>query len=368
MFNSPLVLGVNELNTWDDFPSILKSLNSLGNNTGNILFPHGIMSALVGVTRSDFSLSDSLVADRDIIIVAAANWINDFEDYGWLADRLEQLSLPALIVGIGAQPSTTENWVQNISPGTLKLLNYCAKTTNSISVRGQFTKDVLAKIGFQNVEITGCPSLLSYSTLESKPVIPQPNEKKMIIHSTRHGFQSHISSAQQWLYREAYKNNLGLLLQSEVPDIYISLARTSRTDPMQQIKDVVCQVYGSQDYNSIFNYLNSRSVVFGSMPIWLKGISSYTFSVGTRIHGTISSLLSGVPSLLLTHDKRTEELAKSLSIPSLPIENLNLDAPFDSSFFFQAYSQCPAPFSTYGSYYKKFSQFFDSNNLKIKAA
>lgn len=368
MFKAPLVIGVNELESWDNFPTIHKSLNSLGNNTGNILFPYGIMSALFGATRSDFSLSDSLVADRDIIIVAAANWINVFEDYGWLADRLEQLSLPALVVGIGAQPSNAQNWVQDISPGTIRLLNYCAKTTNSISVRGQYTKEVLAMIGFENAEVTGCPSLLAYSSITPKPLISRPSDKKIIMHSTRHGFQSSISSAQQWLYREAYKNNLGLLLQSEVPDIYISLGRISFAEPMPQIKDIVCEVYGSQDYNSIFAYLNSRSVVFGSMQTWLNGISSYTFSVGTRIHGTISGLLSGVPSLLLTHDKRTEELARSLSIPSLPVESLSLDAHFDSGFFFEAYNQCPAPFSAYASYLKRFSDFFDRNGLRVKTA
>ncbi|MFM8981771.1 MAG: polysaccharide pyruvyl transferase family protein, partial [Spartobacteria bacterium] len=44
------------------------------------------------------------------------------------------------------------------------------------------------------------------------------------------------------------------------------------------------------------------------------------FTISSRIHGCVASLLAGKPALLLAHDQRTSELAETMGIPQRPIE------------------------------------------------
>ena len=48
-------------------------------------------------------MTDKELAGRDVVVLAAANWINSYDDFGWLANRLERIKLPVLLVGVGAQ-------------------------------------------------------------------------------------------------------------------------------------------------------------------------------------------------------------------------------------------------------------------------
>jgi len=362
MFKSPLVLGVDELNSWDSYPSIKECLTSLGMNTGNILFPNGVIHALSNSKRCNFSLSESLVSQSDCIIVAAANWINEYEDYGWLANRLESIGLPAIIVGIGAQPSASPSWSNNIPEGTIRLLNYARKTSKSISVRGKVTEKTLRGLGYHDIANTGCPSMLAL--LEVRPLaLANPSPTKPLLHSTRHGYQQQIDPVQQWFYKEAYRNKFGLLLQSETPDIYTALDRVSIEMPNEDIYDALCSVYQETDFAHISTYLRKNATVAGNLREWCAKVSGYSFCIGTRIHGTIASLLAGVPSLLVTHDDRTRELADSLSIPSVSGSEIDINKGFDYEFFAESYRLGNQPLSGFKDYAKDFRSFFIENGL-----
>ncbi|MGB5762637.1 MAG: hypothetical protein WBM58_08830, partial [Sedimenticolaceae bacterium] len=94
------------------------------------------------------------------------------------------------------------------------------------------------------------------------------------------------------------------------------------------------------------------------------------FTLGTRLHGVIASLLAGTPAVLISHDSRTEEMAAFAGIPSvrgrdlLESQSINIQSIIESADFEQ--------FNTrQQQYFANFRDFFEANNvghnLSVKA-
>ena len=64
---------------------------------------------------------DEVNASYDRIVIPAANWISPWTDLGALADALDEVEVPIVVVGIGAQ-SGIEMSIPDLKPGTARLL------------------------------------------------------------------------------------------------------------------------------------------------------------------------------------------------------------------------------------------------------
>ena len=220
MYNRPIVIGVRQSDRAASNDAAAAVL-ALGRNTGNMMFTESLTKVLAGARWGSFGFTPDEVADRDAIVLASANWINNFEDFGWLADRLEPVQLPVFLVGVGAQASL-EMEIPSVSAGTKRLLDLVRDRSTSIAARGRFTCEVLEKLGVKSVVETGCPALLLAGAQGPKLEIRQMSRESCAVHSTRHGFQA-TDAFQSWLYQQAFKQKLDLVLQSELSDIYLAL-------------------------------------------------------------------------------------------------------------------------------------------------
>lgn len=122
MFKAPLVIGIRQFPSWDEAGSIEATLYEIGDNTGNMMFTHSLLTVLDGARWGSFGVFPADLEDRDVIVIASANWINAFDDFGWLAERLERTSLPVVAVGIGAQ-AALDMAIPKVKPGTLRFLS-----------------------------------------------------------------------------------------------------------------------------------------------------------------------------------------------------------------------------------------------------
>src|SRR5262245_43635538 len=107
MFRKALVVGVRQVQPQAERATIDQIMLSLGQNTGNMMFTESLLRFVHDATWGSFSLSPQEIEGHDAIVLAAANWVNDFDDFGWLADRLEQTRLPVFLVGVGAQAANS---------------------------------------------------------------------------------------------------------------------------------------------------------------------------------------------------------------------------------------------------------------------
>jgi polysaccharide pyruvyl transferase WcaK-like protein len=61
--------------------------------------------------------------------------------------------------------------------------------------------------------------------------------------------------------------------------------------------------------------------VFRTLQEWTNFHKENTdFTLSSRIHGCIASLLAGKPALLIQHDQRTRELAETMGVSSISLK------------------------------------------------
>ncbi len=361
MYKAPMVVGVRQLPRWSETTTLEDALLYLGQNTGNMMFTEALLRVIQGAEWGSFALEPSQLEGHDAIVLAAANWINSYDDFGWLADRLEKTKLPVILIGVGAQASTGME-IPVVKPGTLRLLKIVEERSVSIAARGEFSCEVLDKYRFKNTVATGCPSLMLAGPAGPKMRIPeQISLQGACIHSTRHFFQA-ADGFQDYLYRQAFKHDIDIILQSELADMYYVLDKPRDAAVEQRAAETVMRAYGSDDPVAVQAYLRRRGHVFMNYEDWVAFMKTKAFCFGTRIHGTVASIVAGTPATLIVHDSRTLEMAKAMAIPyvmSSDISTATDQAPQDL-LLPEAIQRLIASFP---KYYAKYLAFLAGNML-----
>lgn len=360
MYKNPAIVMIKSVSSpIEREQDIEGALYALGVNTGNLLFSDSLLTVLNGARRVPFSFSAEDVAESEIIVLAAANWISPHSDLGDLTDRLEAAQKPVIPIGLGAQ-LTSKTDIPNLKAGTQRFVEFIAQSP-AVSVRGEITADLLTKMGLRNIKVTGCPSLLLAG--KSGPQLSlksQIDASKVTLHSTRHLYHR-SGPVQDYLFRQAIAQNFDLLLQSELADMMLTCSDNQSEDVREKIERVLPNVYDRPIFE-IDTYLAKKGRVFFDLPSWIEYASKQDFTLGTRVHGTIASLLSGTPAKLIAHDTRTLELASEMSLPVIEKDLINATGRLDveEHYDMRAFTRF---LENYGAYRNRFLQFFDSCGL-----
>jgi polysaccharide pyruvyl transferase WcaK-like protein len=101
--------------------------------------------------------------------------------------------------------------------------------------------------------------------------------------------------------------------------MYFALDRAHEGGVYEKNVRYLCDIFDAPKRKTV-DYLNRRVKVFFTVDGWVDFYRHIDFALGTRIHGTIASLLAGTPALLITHDTRITELARAMNIPYISQE------------------------------------------------
>lgn len=362
-YKQPLVLGINQ-DTPSAHMSLPERLSFYGQNTGNLLFAESLYQVVDNARPGSYHFKPAEIENADVVIVAAANWINAHSDFGSFAARLRSFGKPVVLVGIGIQVEGSES--PEITVGTRNLLDLAAETSNLISVRGYETKKVLKDWGYNNVVATGCPSLLlSNGQFACHALTPAATSENTVMMGTRH-LLNQTSPEQEEIYRLAYHNGVDILMQSELADMYFIENMPREHDVVAKANKVLTRTYGDSNINNIRNYLYRQGKVFFHARDWRKYLQGKEYVVGTRIHGTIATILSGRRGILLTHDQRTVELADIMGIPSCPISEFS-PASLARVSEMIAHTDFSVTCRQFLQYYTRFKEFFQSNGVLLRS-
>ena len=364
MYQTPHVCAVNDQACRSDPDNALHVFGSLGSNSGNMAFSEAIYRGIKGARRGIYAFAEEELEGADCIVLAAANWMNSVDDFGWLADRLEASGLPVITVGLGAQADLDRSHPV-LQPGTLRLIRLLAERSPAISVRGDFSAEVLAQHGIHNVLVTGCPSALLIGRVH-----PFLNRTSVIsdhgcaIHASRNLFDAG-KPLERFLYRQAIRRQIPVLLQAEQPDILFKLNAPPAPDEVRFHHQVLTWAYGA-DIASVHSYLASQAQFIPDYDAWIRYLSTRQFVIGTRLHGTIASLIAGTPATLITHDSRTAEAALAMHLPTVDSARIDLDRPLRMEDYYDdaAYSRFERH---YPVYLRNFQFFFHLNGLEMFA-
>lgn len=304
----------------------LDALEKSGNNSGNMLFTEAVYRQISGTKHIGFSFDPNEVKENyDSIMIPASNWVNWKQDWGWLADLLIATDLPICVIGLGSQ--LDDKNISDVPDGTKRFLSVCSERAPSIGVRGNFTAEILNDLGIKNVTVLGCPSIFSDGKVPQVRSFESRDSLRFAFGPTRYGLSQHDfnNTLHRDMYKYAIRNASSIYFQSEAFEI--ALLNRENVD---NLKNVAVEYYGLNSYAELESNLLSKGKFHSSLAHWISDVKKEDFYVGTRIHGVVSSTLAETPSLLITHDKRTQELADYMAVPNISINDFEFESIKDA--------------------------------------
>lgn len=298
-------------------------------NTGNLLFQHSIFRAIHSPENNYYAVQDHVFSDDEVLFINEnfsaifLPFANAFRPSwkkflnNWI-ENLVRIRIPVVVCGIGAQCVSNDpvSELSNINEEVIKFCSLVLRNSSSIGVRGQFTADYLASLGITDFDVIGCPSLFYFgNTLPANETVHEFSFEK-----------------------------IALTFSPQSPD-KISEENPGITHALRLVQDLVESHknkkfhYFAQETNELAKLIwNSDRLVLetlsrklGDLPtyypidshMWIENLRRYDLSIGTRLHGCIAGVLSGIPSLLLCHDSRTIEVAKHLDLPHVHQDDIS---------------------------------------------
>lgn len=362
MMNRLLVhSGKHPFQPFDYSVTAVQAMRIFGNNSGNLLFTDAVFKYLYTspdrelvsdgyrFATDDPQFSVEAVNDQyDGMILPAANWLAPHyrELLPVLAAKIRRLRIPCVVIGLGVQANTRENFdcLDGFAPEAKEFLSAVADRSHSISVRGAYTAACLQRLGFTQVNVTGCPSF--YRNLSEFSV-----EKPAV---DRHQFTFAVNGSLQTLAKlkaDLFDSPRSVLFSQAGP--LRALALKWRM-PWSELKRWL------GDGFSLNLIADGRVRCFGDIAPWIEALKQFHFSIGTRIHGSIIALLAGVPASIVAHDSRTAEMAEFYRIPTRHLQDVengfDVYEEFERADYTAMHAEYPAKLAN-------LARFFEDNQL-----
>lgn len=293
----------------------------IGSNVGNLMFSHAsyrlLSTSAAEITTSKFEGLDAneINENYDVAVVPLANAFRAslIEGVREMAALFEKLTIPIVILGVGAQgPVSGEFKSSDLDEVVTRFVRAVLERSPSIGVRGELTAQYLANLGFgaEHVDVIGCPSLFmrgpEFNVVRKVEALTKYSRISLNVSPYRPLIGpislDHAQRYPNLMYTAQDQRTLGLMLTGvfRAPYTPPEGSPTSLDHPL----------------------IRENRVRFCLDPsTWMDYLSTFDFSFGTRVHGTIAALLAGTPAVLLAHDSRTLELADYHQIPHRVLNN-----------------------------------------------
>lgn len=299
-----------------------KELDGKIPNFGNKVWLQGIISAISTPNNTYEYGYDDLTADYinnnfDCVLLPLANcfsksWIRYLEKR---ASYIEKIKIPVYVIACGIQANSYDEIDELV--GTLKtpatnFIKSVYDTGGEFALRGYFTQEFFHRLGFRDAVVTGCPSLFQ---MGRDLVISNDKVSKSDLTATINGtFKLPVTYKNIRTSDFVCQDKFGKFLYD--PE-YLKKNPFTLRRILKHVK--------RGDYAFVQALADNRIKLFGDTQQWMSYYvqNDVGFSFGSRIHGTIMPILSGVPSLCYTMDARTKEMAEFFDIPHTePSESL----------------------------------------------
>lgn len=342
--------------TSDYSKGVKQNFNKYYGNTGNFLFNFALQKFLTNdycdVTYSNENIHDTnyINSNFDMVLFSTANILNleNKEQILFYTDLINKIKIPVHFIGIGIQAINSNDLEQLKKSDFLKnFIKSVCNTGGYFACRGYITGEFLKSLGFDNFEVTGCPSLFirDKSFKINKKDLDKKNLKLLITGT------------------EILKNPITSKLFVEYPEsVFLDQDRFYKIlyDRNKFINKIKYSNFSIKNkFNDItLNLLKQNRIkLFSDIPVWFNYLKSnnFDFSFGGRIHGNISAILNNIPACVFAKDFRIKELVEFYHIPHInkidkTFNIIDLYNKIDYSDFNKHYSE---NFDNYQNFFKK---------------
>jgi Polysaccharide pyruvyl transferase len=292
-----------------------------GGNTGNLAFIHAVDSHIMDdKSYFDWDFDPDHLNDRfDLVFLICANMINPEIDLTELADRFDRLKLPITAASLGVQGETDDSEL-GVSDSCVRFLHCLSSKSSSFGVRGIRASDCLSRLGIRNFRIIGCPSnFINPDRRLGSRIFSACGDRHLI------SVAAHIDLLNKRDHQPVCTKLQNLcggrraryFVQS--PGSYVDIALKSDPQFSERQIAVLTDTFGYRNDVPPLDFIQDNLRCQMSVDHWLLDMRHYDCSIGPRLHGNIVAIQAGVPSLIVCHDARTEELAGTLAIPHVGV-------------------------------------------------
>lgn len=316
------LLGTDGTLSIDPFSGIDRIFAHTGLNTGNVAFFYSVRSHIANnVKYVPWEFDPKVVnSECSAFIMPAANMINSFQDHGKLAERFERLEIPVAIVGLGTQlPLGAAARSLEIKEGTKKFINVLARIGAKVGCRGATTKDFLASQGLE-AEVIGCPSNFANPRLDLGKVVSEKYgglERGLFGHCD---FNQRLAGINEKIVSWIGKHGGMICVQDPGRGFKFAMRDPATVADPEVLKEASLIFRTSPE--ELRDKIIDKLVVFADYPSWLVYSQTFSLSIGTRMHGNMIAFQAGVPTVLVPHDERVGELAKTMMMPTVSMESV----------------------------------------------
>lgn len=344
-----------------------------GSNMGNMLFYTSVFNAINKNKNNIINTSRDVVEinKADYYLMPQANLFYKYfaKNIEIHIERLKKINTPTILVGVGYQSSVGADGIEGENNELNKLVKefvgIILDKSTSIGVRGQITKNYLLKLGFaeSDIDVIGCPSVRFFGadfSLEERSYPDFSPEMKIAVNYTPTRYHQAWGKIISDIF-DKHKNSYAILqdkyeinnLRGKFPDIILPEIPKA----VQALKDIPVM-----PNHPVFK--EGRGRIFTHPGQWFNSMKTFDFSIGTRIHGNIASILAGTPSLVIAIDTRTLELSEYFKIPYVKFSDLD-KYPNLEELYNKAISEMPKFYKNYSNIYKDYYRFFKKNGVEV---
>ena len=298
-------------------PELMKRVS---HNTGNLASWYAI-DRHVAAKKTYFGWDfdpEQIRNEFDVVIFAESIQLNPDWDLGNLARRLEATQKPLVVLGLGVQLDDFDEPPQ-LSPGTQRLISLFGERCVRVGMLGDFSASVAVKYGARNVEVIGCPSnfINTWHTdlgvrIARRLVGTRKPYRLAVNLDLNLQLATTIRRCVSWLQEWGGY----LVVQTSISPIHLALGQADRVPP-EELRYLSNLLFDGEWDESIRQFLSSQLAVFFDAEAWMSAIRPSRLSIGTRLQGNILAFQAGVPSIVITHDSRTKELADTIAFPTV---------------------------------------------------
>lgn len=341
-------------------------LRPAAGNSGNSYITYALVKTVLGdfaglshianVYEYDFSASardaEFARAECTHVFLVLQDQIRIEESYGLrlpyenIVSFLKKCGKPVVIAGLGANSfgGFDPEFHKKLPPALVKFLREISGMCEKIGIRGEFTADVLAKLGISNFQIIGCPSF--FETGPGRRVEKPPFGELNPVLTSPLVYRAESAPALMQDFLE--KRLIDLAVFGRIPD----------GCPREEF----------------YRAARGNLQIFLNPESWKAFLKKFNFALGPRVHGSIAAINADLPAVCTNTDSRAAEMCAFLKIPRLadgphadyrhPVP----DAREFGAFLRRAYDACDAEAmnAAYPALFENYKNFITSQNLPFR--
>ncbi|SRR5581483_1354073 len=282
---------------------------------------------------------DAVNDECDALVLKGGNYIQaDWLTREFGIGLFRKVKIPIILFGVGLQAGRAEQ--VRFEPEEIEILRYIHDSSACSSLRGNSTAEALEGIGITNFVVTACPT--AYWSRQPEITVRAPSDDRAGF-SFRQSLYSEDPTVYEAQFRaiETVRDRFGevtVILQGEevllqrymearrwgaehearlTPVRGTGLTRLTRTPLVASA--LAAEIHERFDrYTSrpaFLDWFMNNSFFSYDIGEYLRTYTSQGMVVGCRLHSNLVSLANGTPTVFLTYDQRTQELAELLELP-----------------------------------------------------